>query len=182
MLYSHGQVKKQKPWEESIRVPFLLFFPALGKRSIQKPISTPDIMPTLLALCNIQIPDSVEGRDRHLLLTGDEPDGDDAVLIECPVPFHQWSYKNGGREYRGLRTTRYTYARDLHGAWLLYDNMNDEFQVDNLVNHPAYSDVLKELDDLLMQKLQARKDEFRLGAHYMEKWNYDWDGTDAQKL
>ncbi len=181
MLYSHGQVKKQKPWEESIHVPFLLFFPALGKRSIQKPISTPDIMPTLLALCDIQIPDAVEGRDCSDLLSGNEPDGDDAVLFECPVPFHQWSYKNGGREFRGLRTTRYTYARDLNGPWLLYDNANDKFQQKNCVDDPAYADVLNELDGRLSLMLQKRQDEFHPGDYYMTLWNYDWDGDDAQK-
>ena len=32
MLGSHGMDKKQKPWEESIRIPFLLHYPALFGR------------------------------------------------------------------------------------------------------------------------------------------------------
>jgi arylsulfatase A-like enzyme len=181
MLYSHGQVKKQKPWDESIRVPLLVHYSQLPSTRLQKPITTPDIMPTLLSLCDISIPNSVEGKNRAELLLGREQDGDDAVLIECPVPFHQWSYKNGGREYRGLRTTKYTYARDLNGPWLLYDNATDEFQLNNLINNPAYVDVLQTLDELLTHKLIERQDEFFPGDYYMTKWNYDWDGDDAQK-
>lgn len=28
MLYSQGQIRKQRPWEESIRIPFLMKYPA----------------------------------------------------------------------------------------------------------------------------------------------------------
>ena len=51
--------------------------------------------------------------------------------MTCPAPFGQWSRKRGGREYRGVRTTRYTYCRDLNGPWLLYDNDSDPFQLNN---------------------------------------------------
>ena len=53
MLGSRGQYKKQRPWDESIRVPFLLRWPAgLGGtgRMLITPINTPDILPTLLGL------------------------------------------------------------------------------------------------------------------------------------
>ena len=44
MLYSRGQLKKQRPWEESIRVPFLLRCPDALKvraREVGAPINTP---------------------------------------------------------------------------------------------------------------------------------------------
>jgi len=66
MLHSHGQMNKQRPWDESIRVPFLLRYPAATgdkARAIDIPINTPDIMPTLLGLSGIVIPDTVEGAD-----------------------------------------------------------------------------------------------------------------------
>ena len=181
MLYSHGQVKKQKPWDESIRVPFLLRYPKLDACQIKKPVNTPDLMPTLLSLCGLRIPDSVEGQNYAALLSGNEPDGDGAAIIECPVPFHQWNYQRGGREYRGLRTTRYSYVRDLQGPWLLYDNQNDEFQQHNLIGKPEYADVQQDLERQLETALQARGDAFLSGDHYMQTWNYEWDGNDAEK-
>ena len=79
----------------------------------------------------------------------------------CPVPFHQWSFANGGREYRGVRTERYTYARDLRGPWLLFDNKQDPYQLNNLINNPGYSEIQKELDEELRGLLKKTGDEFR---------------------
>ena len=184
MLRSHGMTKKQKPWEESVRIPFLLRYPAVhGKtsRKIDMPINTPDIMPTLLGLSGIAIPQSVEGRDFSGVIEGTEPPENDSVLIMCPVPFHQWGYKKGGREYRGVRTRRYTYVRDIKGPWLLYDNQADPYQLENLCNSPEYSQIQRKLEKLLSQKLKETKDEFLPGPEYMAMWNYTWDGTDGQK-
>ncbi|MEE2624090.1 MAG: MTH938/NDUFAF3 family protein [Verrucomicrobiota bacterium] len=66
MLHSRGQLKKQRPWDESIRVPFLVRCPSSLKvqpRRLEAPINTPDIMPTLLNLAGVQIPGSGEGDD-----------------------------------------------------------------------------------------------------------------------
>ena len=135
MMGSHGHMHKQKPWDESIRIPFLLRYPAvLGTvaQSLDVPINTPDIMATLLGLSGIPIPDSVQGKDFSPVIRGEEIAPDEIALLMCPVPFHQWNYKRGGREYRGIRTTRYTFVRDLQGPWLLYDNEIDPYQLDNL--------------------------------------------------
>ena len=178
MLGSRGQYKKQRPWDESIRVPFLLRWPsALGPagRKLISPINTPDIMPTLLGLCGIEVPQTVEGADRAALLRGEAEDGDTAALITCPSPFGQWTRQQGGQEYRGVRTARYTYTRSLQGPWLLYDNQRDPFQLDNLCNRPQYADVQKELDTQLKQKLQETHDDFRPGSVYIKKWGYKTD-------
>ncbi|UCD49939.1 MAG: sulfatase [Phycisphaerales bacterium] len=175
MLYSRGDQKKQQPWDESIRVPFLLRYPAaLGKagRTIDVPINTPDIMPTLLGLCNVEIPDTVEGMDFSEFLRGqaDVPDG--AALISCPSPFGQWNRGRGGREYRGVRTARFTYVRDLNGPWLLYDNIKDPYQLTNLCDQPQYSAVQAELEAILTQKLKETRDEFRSGWDYIKQQGY----------
>ena len=55
MLGSQGMDKKQKPYEESIRVPFLLRYPGMGTAELDARIDLPDIMPTLLGLCGLPI-------------------------------------------------------------------------------------------------------------------------------
>jgi len=182
MLYSHGQQKKQKPWDESICVPFLLrYLAALGKRgkTLDMPINTPDIMPTLLGLSGIEIPDTVEGTDFSDVLRQAEEPHDYAALISCPSPFGQWTRANGGREYRGIRTRRYTYVRDLNGPWLLYDNGQDPYQLNNLCNKPAHSKLQEKLESVLSQKLKETNDEFLPGSEYIKKWRYvvDESGT-----
>jgi arylsulfatase A-like enzyme len=184
MLYSHNMTKKQKPWEESVRVPFLIRYPAVHGKSgkeIDMPINTPDIMPTLLGLSGLAIPKSVEGKDFSGVIRGSQSPDNDAALISCPVPFHQWGYRRGGREYRGVRTRRYTYTRDLNGPWLLYDNQMDPHQLRNLCNDPEYAKVRRELEKMLAQKLKETNDEFLSGPEYMAMWNYQWDKNDGPK-
>lgn len=181
MLGSHGQQKKQRPWEESIRVPFLLRYPALlGQEGQVKDalIDAPDIMPTLLGLSGIEIPDSVQGLDYSGYLQGGEDPSDGAALLMCPQPFGQWNVPmHGGMAYRGLRTGRYTYTRTHDGPWLLYDNEHDPYQMDNLVDHPQHAALRQELDDRLQQRLDNMDDEFLPGLAYIEQWGYPIDET-----
>ena len=104
MLGSHAQVRKQRPWDESILVPFLVRWPRglpAGGRTLSAPFGTPDIMPTLLGLCGIKIPATVEGEDRSAWLRGESPDTDRRALICCVTPFGEWTRTQGGREFRG---------------------------------------------------------------------------------
>jgi len=182
MLRSHDQQKKQQPYDESVRVPFLLRYPDRCGRTgkeIDMPLGTPDIMPTLLGLSGIKVPGSVEGRDYSRVLTGEEEPDNDAALIECPTPFGNWRRAVGGREYRGIRTRRYTYVCHLEGPWLLFDNREDPYQQNNLVGSTVHEALQIKLDAMLMAKLKERGDEFRPGSEYIKKWGYtvDADGT-----
>lgn len=80
--------------------------------------------------------------------------------------------RNGGREYRGLRSRRHTYLRTLDGPWLLYDNEADPYQLTNRVHDPAWADLLRELDARLQRRLKEINDPFANGEHYLKKWNY----------
>lgn len=178
MLHSHGFMKKQQPWDESLRVPFLVRWPAgtgRKKRETAARIDTPDIMPTLLGLCGegTRIPDAVEGRDLSGVVLGTQrPDLDYAPIMTCPAPFGQWSRAKGGREYRGVRTGRWTYCKDLKGPWLLYDNEADPFQKKNLVGNAAYAKKTRELDGLLVSRLKETGDEFLPGDEYIRRSGY----------
>ena len=172
MLGSQGLQLKQHPWEESIRVPFLLRYPRkLGRRgrAIRQPIDAPDIMPTLLGLAGLPIPTSVEGNDFSRLATGQSPaDPEAAALLNLPVSFVQ-ARRCGFAEYRGLRTQRYTYVRSIHGPWLLYDNEADPYQLRNLSGRPEHAALQKKLDQLLEARLRRLKDDFLPGQQYLER-------------
>jgi arylsulfatase A-like enzyme len=175
MLGSQGMFKKQKPFDESIRVPMLVRWPnGLGvrPRALDAPINSEDVMPTLLGLCGVPVPKSVEGLDFSGYLRGGKNPGDDATVILCAAPFGEWERRVGGKEYRGLRTARYTYVRDLNGPWLLFDNQVDPYQTNNLVNVAAHAALQSEMDALLKRKLREHGDEFRPGADYIARWGY----------
>ena len=170
MIGSQNQTRKQRPWDESVCVPFLIRYPKrLGKtgRKIDMPIGTPDILPTLLGLSGITVPDGIEGKDYSKVLTGQEKATNDAAIIQSVTPFNNWQ-----KEFRGIRTRRYTYVRDLQGPWLLYDNKKDPYQQKNLVKKPEVSELLKELDTKLAEKLKDNNDEFRPKTEYFKKWGY----------
>ncbi len=183
LLGSHGTFKKQQPYNESIRVPMLYHIPErfkikTGDRNAI--MNSEDIMPTLLGLCNIKIPKTVEGINYRSYLEGKEKNVGDETLITCVQPFGQWNrVKHHAREYRGLVTQKYTYVRDLKGPWLLFDNENDPFQLINLVDNSNFAKIRKQLDQRLLDRLKATKDEFLPGMTYIKKWNYPVDETET---
>ena len=177
MLGSQGQERKQRPWDESIRVPFLVRLPGAAGREVNAMLNAHDIMPTLLGLCDLPIPDTVEGRNFALVLHGgDDPSGG-AALLACFHPFGEWTRANGGREYRGVRTHRYTYTRTLDGPWLLYDNQTDPYQMTNLIDDPAHIGVRDQLESQLQAMLAELNDEFHDGMTYIQRWGYPLDDT-----
>jgi arylsulfatase A-like enzyme len=182
MLHCHGEVRKQRPWDESIGVPLLIRYPRLlgeaGKK-LDARINTEDLMPTLLGLAGVPVPASVEGKDYSRYIQGGEDPSDGAALVTCPAPFGEWPRGRGGREIRGIRTARHTYVRTLDGPWLLYDNQTDPYQLDNLIGNPQHAELQTKLDALLRRRLEQTGDEFLPAAAYVEKWGYpvDQSGT-----
>ena len=181
MLGSQGEQRKQRPWDESVRVPFLLHCPGKETRPAgpcDVPLNAPDIMPTLLGLCDLPIPETVEGLDYSGYVRGGADPGDGAAFLLCPHPFGEWATpRTGGRAYRGLRTGRHTYVRDLDGPWLLYDNDNDPYQQQNLAADPSMAGLRRDLDDLLVRKRARLGDEFLPGMEYIRRWGYEVDET-----
>ena len=170
MFGSHGLNRKCVPWDESIRVPFLVRWPAgLKSGELALPLDAPDIMPTLLGLCDLSIPSAVEGKDYSGVLRGEQelPD-DEAVLLSFPAAFaNMLDY--GFKAYRGLRTQRYTYVRNTDGPWLLFDNETDPYQMSNLVGDPEHADIQMALESLLQNRLSELGDEFLDGQAYLER-------------
>jgi arylsulfatase A-like enzyme len=129
-------------------------------------------MPTLLGLCGIPIPQTVEGSDFSALITGTAKPDKEAALIMCPSPFGEWN-RVQGKEYRGVRTRRHTYVKDLEGAWLLYDNEADPYQTHNLADDPEHAELQARMEELLAERLKATNDEFLPGVDYVKKWKYE---------
>jgi arylsulfatase A-like enzyme len=180
LMGSHGRYGKQAPYDESIRVPLLVHFS--GREAI-KPgnydgmFNYEDFMPTLLGLCGVTIPSSVEGKDYSGYLHGGANpkmgEGEDVADLICVQPFSsQWGRKSGGREFRGIRTPRYTYIRNLDGPWFLFDNQTDPFQMKNLVGDARSSGVQARLDGVLQKRLKEHGDQFLPGLEYVRLYHY----------
>ncbi len=172
MLGSQGLQRKQKPWDESIMVPFLLRYPRrvpAGRRTGTL-INAPDVMPTLLSLAGLPVPGTVEGADLSPAAIGADLDQPTSAFISNPTPFIEPI-----PEWRGLRTRRHTYVRTLQGPWLLYDNLEDPYQMTNLVGDPARKGLRRDLDEELDDWLARLDDDFQPRQAYWERFGYTVD-------
>ena len=182
MLWSHDQQRKQRPWEESARVPMMFRLPGslgLKPQRLAATINTEDVMPTLLSLCGQTIPKTVEGWDFTGAMRGGVDPSGGATVVRCISPFGEFLRNRGGREYRALRTAQHTYVRDLTGPWLLYDNEADPYQLKNLAGQPEYAKRQSDLEARLKMKLAEQRDEFRPGPEYVKKWGYQVDTNET---
>lgn len=177
MMGAHG-VKpfvKQLAWDESLRVPFLIKYPSTGKHKgavVNAPLTTPDILPSLLGLTSIKIPEGIEGEDLSKLIKNPDPNADREALVMGVAPFGS-NYKDPA--YRAIKTKQYTYGRTPDGPNMFFDNVNDPYQMNNLLGHPDFSEIQKDLDIKLNKALNKIGDEFKDKQYYLKKWNYTLD-------
>jgi arylsulfatase A-like enzyme len=162
--------RKQVPWDESLRVPFLLHYPAIHKtgRTVRWPLNTPDILPGLLTLAGLEIPMTIEGEDFSQFCAGPDVVENRAALFMSVSPFGADDFK----AYRGLRTTRYTYVRNSDGPWLLYDNREDPYQMKNWIDNPSHADLQAELEGELQRQLTKNGDAVLTAEDARTKWGY----------
>ena len=182
MINSHGQMGKQKIYEESAKVPFIIKYPSLfgneGKKS-DFLLNTLDILPTILGMSGIKVPVGLDGENITDIILGKKKDDRKAALVICVQPFGNFSKSQGGREYRGIITKKFTYAKDLSGDWLLFDNVVDPYQLNNLIKDSSYKSTSKKLEKLLSNELNRFDDKFLPGSFYVKKWGLkvNSDGT-----
>jgi len=160
MLFSQGMLKKQQPYEESLRIPFLIRWPGRVPAGSRPDVllSTVDFAPSLLSLMGIQPERPMEGSDLSAVMLGKQPRGPASVLLMDMITVDE-GLRQGLREWRGVRTQRYTYARWADGApWLLYDNAADPLQRNNLVGECSAAAVRAALDAELNQWLERLGD------------------------
>lgn len=179
MLFSQGTLYKQKPFEESIAIPFLIRYPGRlpAGESREQLLGVVDICPTLLGLMGLEALEVSQGRDLSPVLMDGGLPGPEAVLISNTV-----SAFEGRRyplpEWRGIRTQRYTYTRLVDGtAWHLFDNETDPYQLTNVAGRQEWLSVQEELDALLSRLLAEAGDPFLNGpelitfCELVERWN-----------
>ncbi len=94
-----------------------------------------DLMPTLLELAEVSIPETVQGVSQAKVLKGAEPTARDLVYAEYDDT--TWSTR-----VRFLRDEQFAFAY-LYGPdhGMLFDMKQDPKQENNIFHHPDYQDV-----------------------------------------
>ncbi len=114
---------KHTVFEHSLKSAFLIKVPGKTKgKSVDKVVSTIDIYPTLLDLCDVEMPHQTDGKSLTPLLKN---------------PLHQWEEVSFGYYKKGisLRTERYRlskYFRNQQPAIELYDHQIDPNETKNI--------------------------------------------------
>ena len=150
-LGEHGLWHKRSLFEESARVPFLVFAPGAkgnGQRSGSL-VELLDVYPTLCDLAGVPAPASLQGKSLRPVLNDPK-----AVLHEGA--FTQ-ARRGANAEFlgRSVRTTRWrcTEWDEGRNGIELYDHAADPGEFTNLANDPRHAAVLKELRAVLAAKL-----------------------------
>jgi arylsulfatase A-like enzyme len=151
-------------------------------------IGIADYAPTLLGLAGVPVPESMNGLDLSALLPSTKDEGQktngtrsdaissSAVRRPSSVFINEYVSFDQARAYqpwRGVRTGRYTYARWLQGGTLLYDNLNDPYQLRNLAVQPGvalesgHETLLEEMESELRGWLERLDDPFAAGDEHI---------------
>jgi len=165
MMGSHGLGGKRQPYEESIRVPFLIRWPGVipAGQKVDALFGAIDIFPTLCGIAGVAPGGSCSGSDYSPWLRGQKgPDPDAQFLMHICKKGASGGENHPVPLFRGVRTRRYTYAVGPERPLFLYDDIEDPFQMTNLVDDASKADTRKEMTDLLRHFLRKAEDPFEL--------------------
>jgi arylsulfatase A-like enzyme len=166
---SNDVANKSNPFDEAIRVPFLVRWPSHvpTNRTVDNLLGSIDIYPTLCRLAGINPPQFCDGQDFSPVILGKH--GADPASAFIAVNNFQRNYfrtqldpdlPNILHPFRGVRTKRYTYTAGVDGDWQLFDNQQDPYQMNNLVNDPGHAKIKTDLHKELTRWLAKAEDPF----------------------
>lgn len=161
----HGQhlgekrhYRKQALWEESTRVPMLVYVPnqkSSAGVTYDYPVSLLDIYPTLVDLCDLPINNDLMGQSLAGVLAKPNKVKTEPVLIS-------WKYGNFA-----VRSKDWRYIQYRDGSEELYYHVEDPGEHTNLALDPKYSSVIAEHKQYIPAEpaLPAGKTEFKGDAY-----------------
>lgn len=143
---------KRSAHDGSVRVPLLIDGPGFrGGRRVRTPVSTVDLVPTVLSAAGIDLPKGLDGSPLQDRISADDTDADLLIQIsetECG---------------RALRTRRWKYhvsagridtpAADTYVETELYDLESDPYELDNLINNEKHRPIAEDLRDRLLRRI-----------------------------
>jgi len=164
-LLKHGLMGKNCFFEESVRVPFIIGYPAhVHPGQYDQLVETIDLLPTLFEMAGLPEPRENQGRSLAPLITDMERKyvPREAVFSENVIPevitrgldfyFEKGKGVKGTRypDAKMVRTKRWKYHYYPDGYAELYDLKNDPDEYQNLTGIPDYAKVEQEMKDKLL--------------------------------
>jgi len=168
-LHHTKRANKATPYDEAIHIPFILRYPEGTKSGSRTRVlfNSVDVMPTILGLCGIDIPEGVQGHDLSHAARGEEGFTPDSVYLQILGP--GWPHRGRWVGYwRGLRTDRWVYARWYRpeqyqqGIWL-FDRDADPYEMNNLAGKNEFAGIESEMEARLKRWIRETDDPFDTG-------------------
>ncbi len=154
----HGLIDKRHFYEESVKVPFLVYCPDIfsnGRQTIHKMVQNINIAPTILSVAGLQPPATMPGKSFIPLLIGDSANWRDKIFYE-----YYWEYDFPMTPtVFGVRTDQFKYIC-YYGVWdtnELYDLEKDPNETTNLIYKPEYRAVVKKMTEELYKWLNQTR-------------------------
>ncbi len=158
-LGDHNWYDKRFIYTESLRMPFLVRWPAVVKPGTVNGdiIINADFAPTLLEAAGLNVPGDMQGRSFMPLLRGQRPpDWRTAMYYR----YYHYPAHHRVQPHYGLRSLRYTLVYfDKLDQWELFDLEKDPHETKNVYDDPEYADTVKQLKQQLYQLKKELKDE-----------------------
>ncbi len=162
---SQGCNGKVVPYEESIRIPFIIsgeqpHYEGRKNGKVNVPINHVDIAPTTLGLCGIEIPEWMEGTDysHHRLSWRPKDQEPDSAYLQCLD-----DRESAAEPWRGIVTKDGWKYVCVPGHAQFMCNLNvDPYEQANLVFHRNYTNKKKDLNERLKQWIKETGDTFEL--------------------
>ncbi|MEM9158476.1 MAG: sulfatase [Verrucomicrobiota bacterium] len=149
-------------WEESTRVPFIVWDPRGQKGNGQKcsePVSLINVYRTLCDLAGIKAPDYVDGMSLQ------------PWLKNPSKPKKKPAMTTWGRGNYTLRTKDWRYTRYFDGTEELYDHREDPQEWTNLASNPEYDSMKRSLASKWLPKKEAPQ--VSTGRELYNVWDAD---------
>jgi arylsulfatase A-like enzyme len=158
-LGDHGMYDKRFMYEESLRMPFLVRWPAAlkaGSRSDAIALNV-DFAPTFLEAAGLPVPADMQGRSLLPVLRGRTPaDWRSSMYYRY---YHDPGHHNTRAHY-GVRTRThkliYFWKKD---QWELFDLTTDPYELHNLYGEPGHDELTASLKAELLRVKQAARDD-----------------------
>lgn len=157
LLGDHGLFRKYLPYDGSARVPFILHLPRGNNAAtglvVEELVELRDLMPTVLELAGVPVPEGVQGRSVLPLLQGKHEGWREYLHGE-----HDY-FGAGGQSVHFIVSDRHKYvwfSRD--GGEQLFDRREDPQELRDLSSSGRHAAQLEELRGCLIRELTGREE------------------------
>ncbi len=126
---------------------------------IEELIEQVDIVPMILDYCGVQTPRIVQGFSIRPIIEGKPHKPRNSIFVEDKNPFRA--------SWKTVRTYEYKYCRNQAGREILFDLINDPYELNNVANHESYAKILNMMRNEMLSRWFDVEKQFplRTGAY-----------------